>query len=250
MCYSREQAQLICDVLNRVTASLVKRLKEAGTFEKNFRRGGNKNFTKFIKNMEKCLSGRKTVQVMRFDAHIGEIRQERQSLVYRNELAKLPRFLDWKAQLQEYLNFRYRDALLGFAWRLELGASRSWHLHYLVLLEPSLHPDGAFEIDDIAETWHSLTDGEGEIFNVNKDRAGGYKSSCLGIIETSDMRALRGLVNVAAYFTLPDLYLRLVLPGGNTFGEGKFRSLEGRRIPNWQAVKLPVDTVSSRFSAF
>lgn len=113
------------------------------------------------------------------------------------------------------------DSLRGYAWKLENGLEKGYHIHVLIFLDGSKVQEDVTIARIIGERWNNeITEGKGLYFNCNAKKSG-YRSCGIGMVSHWDAAMLEGLRKAALYMTKPDFYIRMVTPdGGRTFGKG------------------------------
>ena len=119
--------------------------------------------------------------------------------------------------------------LVGYAWKLEYGAIKSYHYHVMLLFNGHAvredvtlgHMAGAIWVDEIEE-------GAGTYWNCNakKDFYGRAGLLGIGTIRYSDTEMRANLERAALYLTKVDYYVKLNEDGiGRVFGKGTLKSV-------------------------
>lgn len=126
-----------------------------------------------------------------------------------------------REELLDFIRNTYRQNFCGYAWKLEYGARKGYHIHLVLFFNgANLCKDVAIGAH-IGNYWNRfITAGQGNYYNCNA-KQNSYQHPCVGSQSWNcpDMR--RGMDYLCAYLMKPDLYARLELgPGQRTFGKG------------------------------
>lgn len=120
-----------------------------------------------------------------------------------------------------FIRHTFADDFCGYAWKLEYGARKGYHIHMVLFFNgANLCKDVAIGAH-IGNYWNKfITTGRGNYYNCNA-KQNNYRHPCVGSQSWNcpDMR--RGMEYLCAYLMKPDLYARLELgEGQRTFGRG------------------------------
>lgn len=109
----------------------------------------------------------------------------------------------------------------GFAYKLEYGLEKGFHLHVMLIFDASKVREDVTIARLVGEVWkNEITTGRGLYFNCNAFKSG-YKRCGIGIINHDDKWGREGLEAAAFYLTKPDYYVTVMTPdGGRSFGKG------------------------------
>lgn len=126
------------------------------------------------------------------------------------------------------------EHLQGYAWAIEQGKSRGYHVHLLLIYNGAKVQNGSYYAQRTGETWKKITKGDGSYFNLNSNE---YKnklrvSGCdvgLGLISRKNEGDWELFVAVISYLTLvreDKIIQRLrvkIDKGMRTFHTGRFK---------------------------
>lgn len=121
---------------------------------------------------------------------------------------KLRRVIKHRKQLIKYLRQHYGRDLLGYAWKMEHGNYKGFHIHLVAILDGSRR---AFDVTHgraIGEHWKEKITGHGTYYNCNSDKSR-YKFCGLGSLNYRDQELWQKIDKVASYMTKVDLYAHL-----------------------------------------
>lgn len=172
--------------------------------------------------------------------HYSRLLFVRVDLAYRKDSQHLISIADvdrHKKQLLKYLS--NGDTcfanLQGYAWALEQGADKGYHIHLLLMYDGSKRQKDYYLADEVGKLWHQMTGGVGYHFNCNTPE---HKRQFIergklgvGMIHRKNPDEVDNALNVASYLVNPekDSQMLLVkLPNIRTFGKASFR-IKGRR---------------------
>lgn len=193
--------------------------KEFKVLINNFKRSSNKNYAELILYIRRLFSLHSRLLVLRVD--FGYKKQP----CWPNA-TETP--VNYEAfRMHREMLFRYISAelpnkcLVGYAWKMEYGLDKSYHIHAMVFLDGSKVREDVTIARIIGEHWSSaITEGKGLYYNCNAYK-GNYKSCGIGTVHYDDAESYEGLRKAALYMTKPDYYIQVVTPGkGRAFGKG------------------------------
>ncbi|WP_197488070.1 YagK/YfjJ domain-containing protein [Bordetella ansorpii] len=138
---------------------------------------------------------------------------------------------DWSKMYRALQTDLSEIELEGFAYKIEYGPEKKFHIHAMLLLDGSKVRKGVSIARRVGEWWKKIVpDGQGLYFNCNAKR---YAYAALGVIDWNDEKKREILSKfVVSYLTKPDMYLPLVMDGERRFGKGNTArkvSQRGRR---------------------
>lgn len=217
-----ELAEQILAVMLRFLALLQRMLRREviKVGNENFRRGAMDNFNGFIDSIEWLSQRRMSVTVLRFDLYYRKTDSQPVRLDDKPDLPVLDEFMSYRERFHRSLDRRFADALLGYAWVLEYGRERGFHIHYLVILNPRGHEDHRGLVDMLGEKWRVLTENRSEFHSCNATR---YTHRAVGHIRLDDPQAVTGLHLIVSYMTLASLFVKLdIQKKFRTFAKGRF----------------------------
>jgi hypothetical protein len=200
------------------------------TDNENFRRGAMDNFNGLIDAVDRISQHRKLVTVLRFDLHYRKIGSQPVKFGDEPDLGVLDEFMGYRERFQRSLDRRFGSRLCGYAWVLEYGRESTFHLHYLVILDPHRHEDGSSLVDMLGEKWVALTEGRGELYNCNAKKKK-YRYSALGQVRLDDPAVVKGLYFIVTYMTLAPLFVKLdIQKRFHTFAKGRFPKVAAPQV--------------------
>lgn len=206
----------ISQAFNEFNASEnVDRLKRLSA---NSRRKCNKVLNSFKTYLKALLKKWKRVLMVRLD------------LFYRQEFARNyarcthQRIAADRVKFLDLIRRNYPD-FVGYAWKLEVGLLRRWHLHTLLCFNARNVWRDVQIGRTLGERWKEITEGEGNYFNCNGKRTQ-YKFDAIGEVRVDDAKKIGYLIEqVVPYMTKPDYVIGVDLPdGGRSFGKGQIQS--------------------------
>lgn len=208
-----EARRQVASFLEKLTKSA--NLLELKKASDNLRRSCNKNFKGLSTYLLSLIRKLKRVLIVRLD------------LLYHHDFA-----MDYKASTHarisadrvKFLNMIRRDypAFAGYAWKLEFGIQRRWHLHTLLCFDGDEVCNDIIIGRTLGEEWVKLTGGKGDYYNCNGKR-GSYRFDAIGMVRESDQTKIDWLMEYAAtYLTKLDYFVGLQLPADcRAFGKGQ-----------------------------
>jgi len=131
--------------------------------------------------------------------------------------------------LLKYLRRKFPTTLVGYVWKLEYGAPKSYHYHLMLLFN-------GYEVREditlgqlIGDHWvGEITEGNGTCWNCNAKKDVYAKLGLLGIgtIRYCDTELRTNLEKAALYWAKVEYYVKLNASGfvGRTFGKGGRRT--------------------------
>lgn len=116
------------------------------------------------------------------------------------------------------LRHHYRVKMHGYAWSLNHAASKGFHYHVLLFFDSNQARSDYIIAEELGAIWKEVTKEAGIYHNCN---AAKYAERGIGMVHIADKNAMRALkINVAAYLTKPDYYVRLEVSYGHVFDHG------------------------------
>lgn len=134
------------------------------------------------------------------------------------------------------------EHLHGYAWALEQGPKRGYHVHLLLIYDGTKVQNGSYYAQQVGEKWSYITRGHGSYFNlhdqkyINQLKAAGCDIG-IGMLLRNNESDWERLLPVIEYLTDPNKYdqhLRVKCSSTmRTFGTGLFantfrRGIKGR----------------------
>lgn len=123
----------------------------------------------------------------------------------------------------KYLREAY-PALVGYIWKIEHGVYKSFHMHWIIVLNGHEAMQDEVMAKAMGDHWRvAITSGRGSYWNVNRQKSEYEKRGLLGIGEINwyqeDRRA--ALERIVRYLAKVDYFIRVVAPEiDRVFGRG------------------------------
>lgn len=209
----------------------VVRSKGIGEKVKSFRRNATRNYNQLMRVMQACHERCHRILLIRLDW--SENRKDPLSPIEKisesefDELAV--RQGEARKKMVKYLKFKFKSNLLFYAWKIEWGVQKGFHIHWLIGLNGTKYNDRINVPYHIAKGWDQMIfSGNSHTHNINampgNERAG------LRVLHYSDSQAGSAFGLFADYLTKVDYNLKLRLPMG-------MRSFGCSKLPFHQTAK-------------
>lgn len=204
-------------------------------------RGVRENYSGLLRYMTDMLALNSKVLAVRVD--VGTKMEHTQHVSFED----MQRYRD---ELMDFIRSTGEGFFIGYAWRIEHGQTRHYHMHVLVFYNGQRVRQDVTIARIIGDRWvREITGGKGYYHNCNahKDE---YKYCGIGLLSRLDESIREGLRRIAEYMTKPSYHLDLnVPPGARTFGRTAYpkntpAKLEARRRQREQkaeAARLKVE---------
>lgn len=127
-------------------------------------------------------------------------------------------------------NCREFKDLIGYAWVMEQGKKRGYHIHCVFYFNGHKHQKDAYIARHIGYLWQQVTDQQGTFYNCNENKEQ-YQSVGIGMIKASQPEEVSNSLMAIGYLTRPekvDQYLRAQPNNSRTFGTGQIKSQRGQ----------------------
>ena len=158
----------------------------------------------------------------------------RVDLFYRDECKDMVSIDDFAEHMTHFRNLLSNKKtcfsdLQGFAWAIEAGKRKSFHVHLLLIYDGAKHQNAYGLALQVGDKWRSITDYTGYYFNCHDTQ---YLASLakhvkigIGMIHRNNIEQVQCAVDVASYLTeFEKEYQHPVarLPNMRTFGKGQY----------------------------
>lgn len=149
------------------------------------------------------------------------------------------RLANARDKMVHHLKSHFKGDLAFYAWKIEWGVQKGFHIHWLVGLNGSKYQDRINVPYHIAKHWDEvLFNGGSHTHNINampgKDRVG------LCVLHYADSQAGSFFGLYADYLTKVDYNLKLRLPNGmRSFGCSKLNRRAGRKTGPDRSYQMP-----------
>ncbi|MEY4752206.1 MAG: hypothetical protein RIQ60_4420 [Pseudomonadota bacterium] len=137
----------------------------------------------------------------------------------------LQRVMQDRDQLISHLRKRYGNDLIGYAWKLEHGNYKGFHVHLVVILNGATKSYDISHGHEIGEHWQTQITDRGTYFNCNAQKSK-YRFCGVGPLNYRDHDLWLKIDKVVSYMTKVDLYAHLYV--AERFGERI-----GRQAAEW-----------------
>lgn len=124
---------------------------------------------------------------------------------------------------------------IGYAWCMEQGKDKSYHIHFALLLPGRQHQSDGLLSQQCGELWKFATDGKGIYHNCNAADKEKYESMGrrgIGMINRENPQECENCVKALGYLTEPekdDQYLRMKPKHRRTYGAGVFTGKQRKK---------------------
>lgn len=232
------EAARLADVLNGVIHDI--RVEGNSTsFKKKvnaFKRSPNKNYRALLRYIQALFDLYSRLLVIRID--LGYLKPAQwpaltSSLVTAGEVKQ-----HWRKMQRALKEKLLKDSLAGFAYKIEYGLQKGFHIHALLMLDGAKVREDVTIAKLVGEHWRDkITENKGLYYNCNAFK-GSYKDCGIGMISHDQADARYGLEKAAMYLTKVDYYIAMAAPElGKVFGKGampkkKSRLGRPRRVAN------------------
>ena len=158
----------------------------------------------------------------------------RVDLFYRDDCKDMVSIDDFAEHMTHFRNLLSNKKtcfsdLQGFAWAIEAGKRKSFHVHLLLIYDGAKHQNAYGLALQVGDKWRSITDYTGYYFNCHDTQ---YLASLakhvkigIGMIHRNNIEQVQCAVDVASYLTeFEKEYQHPVarLPNMRTFGKGQY----------------------------
>lgn len=214
--------------LNELALALRKMLLNKGMREavKNYRKNSTKRYGQVMKVTRKAWKKFSKILLIRLDwgllHSIPDLRARfKDQEDFENKLMEV---IEHRDAMLKLLKKRYGSDLAFYFWKIEFGAQRGLHLHWMIGLNGSKHQYRIRAARAIAEMWKAVIDNEKSyIWNVNAIPSTG--EPILRVIDYHDPQLWEIVGVYADYLTKVDYFLKLRMPGNmHSFGGTQLRN--------------------------
>ncbi|WP_162270233.1 YagK/YfjJ domain-containing protein [Bordetella ansorpii] len=216
---SRATSEILAKRINRAIREMRTKSMDA-VFQrdlKDFTRSSAKNKRELDRYVDAIFEKRARLLVVRVDLTYRKRVDDPGAIERRLQMSLVKN--DWSKMYSALQNDLSEIELEGFAYKIEYGPEKKFHIHIMLLLDGSKVRKDVLIARKVGECWQRIVpDGQGLYFNCNAKK---YKYAALGPIDWSDEKKREILSEfVVSYLTKPDMYLPLVMNGERRFGKG------------------------------
>ncbi|MGE0113026.1 YagK/YfjJ domain-containing protein [Aquabacterium sp.] len=207
---------------NELALKMRQALREAGMGErvKSFRRNATRNYNHLMHVIRACHEWNRKILLIRLDwsEKALDLTLPIEDLSQADFDVAAARVADARDKMVQHLNLQFKGDLLFYAWKIEWGVQKGFHIHWLIGLNGSKYQDRINVPYHIAKHWDEvLFKGGSHTHNINamsgKERMG------LCVLHYADSQASQFFGLYADYLTKVDYNLKLRLPKGmRSFG--------------------------------
>lgn len=115
---------------------------------------------------------------------------------------------DFKRFLNGLRQLKIADHLVGYAWRLQFGAQRGYHYHFIAFFNGNKVGSHWYYADQIGQYWSKVAGQHGFFFNCHNDHLP-YKRDGIGMVRRKDKDKIKALRKAAAYLGHQDQLLQV-----------------------------------------
>jgi hypothetical protein len=191
--------------------------KEFVTAINNIRRSSSKNLKSIHEYTESLIQYYSKLLVLRVDFAF-------------QDGSRVTRFdaKEYMIELIKVLKKKFGDKWCGYAWKLEYGFHKKYHIHALIFLNGQKLIDDVKYAHECGEQWKITTKGKGYFFNCNLNK-NQYKNIGIGLLDHRNHKMKKTLLEyVTTYLTKIDYFLSLNTPST----EKNFYKGEKKKIAN------------------
>jgi hypothetical protein len=211
----------LADLLNGV----IRDMREEGNsaiFNKkvnDFKRSPNKNYRELLHYIQAMFDRYSRLLIIRID--LSYRKPSQWPTVTRSPVTADEVKIHWRKMQRALKEKLLKATLVGFAYKIEYGLQKGFHIHALLMLDGSKVREDITIAQLVGEHWRDkITEGNGLYFNCNAFK-GGYKDCGIGMISHDQTDARYGLEKAAMYLTKVDYYIAMAAPElGKVFGKG------------------------------
>lgn len=222
------ELQLAQSAFNELALALRKMLLNKGMRDavKNYRKNATKRYGQVMRVTRRFWKKFSKILLIRLDwglrHSIPDLRATfKDQKDFEDRLMEVNEYRDAMLKL---LKKRYGSDLAFYFWKIEFGAQRGLHMHWMIGLNGSKHQYRIRTARAIAEMWESVIDNEKSyIWNVNAIQSTG--EPLLRVIQYDDPLLWEIVGVYADYLTKVDYFLKLRMPGNmHSFGGTQLRN--------------------------
>lgn len=198
----------------------------------NLRRKASKNYKSLLKYLGELFKKHSKLLIMRLDLTYKKSENISLNNVFTPSYAEVNEHREALLRsLDKHLKAISPEAgLVGYVWKLEYGLMKSWHFHFIVIMNGQKVRQDVLWAKVIGKYWMRITKGKGIYHSCNQSKKK-YKIPGIGLIDHSNADLRKGLCLVAAYLTKLDAFIRVALPENKrAFGKGIVRRTASRGV--------------------
>lgn len=222
------ELQLVQSVLNELALALRKIILKKGMLDavKNYRKNATKRYVQVMRVTHRVWKKFSKILLIRLDWGLRQsIPDLRATFKDQKDFEdKLMEVTEYRDAMLKLLKKRYGSDLAFYFWKIEFGAQRGLHLHWMIGLNGSKHQYRIRAARAIAEMWEAVIDNEKSyIWNVNAIQS--TDEPILRVIDYHDPLLWEIVGVYADYLTKVDYFLKLRMPGNmHSFGGTQLRN--------------------------
>lgn len=217
----RYETARLADVLNAVVQDIRVEGNSASFKKKvsDFKRSPNKNYRELRRYIDAMFERYSRLLIIRID--LSYLKPVQWPAVTHNVVTAAEVKQHWRKMQRALKEKLLKDSLVGFAYKIEYGLKKGFHIHALLMLDGSKVREDVTIAQLVGQHWRDkVTEGQGLYFNCNAFK-GSYKDCGIGMISHDQAEARYGLEKAAMYLTKVDYYIAMAAPElGKVFGKG------------------------------
>lgn len=231
-----ERVELLVEKFNNLARTIRQEILSAGLYEriKSFRRNATERYKHFGAGCEAAVERNSKLLAIRLDtsSRVVDYPRPRIEGIAASEFEKMTNELrNHRMAFTDHLHKTFKDDLEFFAWKIEYGVTRGFHIHWFILLNGSAYQDRVKIPWRLGETWkNDITHGKGTYRNINAQSD--PIQSGLRVLKCTDKDIWIHFGRIADYLTKVDYHIKLILPKNmRSFGCSKLRALKTKPGP-------------------
>lgn len=178
----------------------------------NFRRNAQKCYRSLISYIDSCIRKRSNLTIVRLDLHL----DKNHRIGFRHSppitVDEITLFQELRRKFKKFIAEKFKKGLVGQISKLEIGAERGAHIHYVIMLDAAIHQQDINIARMLGEEWKTkITSGHGCYFNCNAQKSI-YRHLAIGKVNTNNPETIIGLRFMVAYLTLSELFIKPIFP--------------------------------------
>lgn len=230
------RVELLVEKFNGLTRLIREAILSAGLYQrvKSFRRNATERYKQFGAGCEAAVERNSKLLAIRLDtaSRVVEFPRRRIERISASEFEQMAtKIRIHRKAFTDYLHKTFKGDLEFFAWKIEYGVTRGFHIHWFILLNGSAYQDRVKVPWRLGEAWkNDITAGKGTYRNINA-QSDPIRSG-LRVLNCTDKDIWIHFGRIADYLTKVDYHMRLILPKKmRSFGCSKLKAPKAKPGP-------------------